>query len=140
MKNTTAAGLPSGWLATAVGGTLGTIGGGIFGVALSSAYVDTYQPNSGFEGLGTVIVGAALMALIGAVFGAAGALKLRRCNRPVASGVTFTVAGAAILLLLGSVGQLVVPAELHDDIGAVLLFTLSPILAGITSRSIFTNR
>ena len=131
--------LPRGWFATAAGGVLGTLTGGFIGMAISSAYADAYQNNDGFEGLGTIIVGTALMAAIGAVLGAAGALKIFRHNRPVASGATFSVLAVFIMLILGSVGQLIVPQELHDSIGAVLLLTLSPVIAAIASRSIYTR-
>ena len=139
MNGASNTGLPRGWFATAAGGVLGTIAGGFLGVAVSSAYADAYQSNEGLEGLGTIIAGTVLMGVVGAVLGAAGALKIFCHDRPVASGLTFAMAAVLIALLLGSVGQLIVPQELHDGIGAIVLFTLSPLLAGITSRLIFAR-
>ena len=132
-------GLPRGWFATAAGGALGTIAGGFLGMAASSVYADAFQDNDGFEGLLTIIVGTVLFAAIGSVLGAAGALKAFRHNRPVASGLTFTVLGAVLLLFLHSIGQLIFPEGLHDGVGVLLLFTTSPVLAGIASRAIFAR-
>ena len=139
MTDAKTTGLPRGWFATAAGGALGTIAGGFLGIALSGAYVDAYENYEGYDGLGTLIVGTVLVAAVGAVLGAAGTLKIFRHDRPVASGLTFAIAAVLIVLLLGSVGQLIVPQELHDGIGALLLFTVSPLLAGIASRSIFAR-
>jgi membrane protease YdiL (CAAX protease family) len=132
-------GLPRGWFATAAGGVLGTIAGGFLGMAASSVYADAFQDNDGFEGLLTIIVGTVLFAAIGSVLGAAGALKAFRHNRPAASGLTFIVLGAVLLLFLHSIGQLILPEGLHDGVGVLLLFTTSPVLAGIASRAIFAR-
>ena len=139
MIKATNSGLPRGWFATAAGGVLGTIAGGFLGLVASGAYVDANQSYEGFEGLETIIVGTVLMGVIGAVLGVAGALKVFRHDRPVASGFTFAVAAGMILLLLGSIGQMIVPQELHDGIGALLLFTVSPVLGGILSRAFFAR-
>lgn len=130
--------LPQGWFATAAGGVIGTIAAGFAGVFVSSVYADSQQTD-GFEGLGMIIVGTVVAGFLGAIGGAAAALKLFHHSRPVASGINFAVLTVITILTLGSVGQLIIPEELHDNIGALLLFTLSPCVGAIISRSIFAR-
>lgn len=131
--------LPRGWFATAAGGVIGTVVGGFLGLAISSAYVDSYQ-SDGLEGLGTMIVGTLASAWLGAVLGAALMLKLFGYANRLASGFVFAVLGVILLMGLGFIGQLVLPQPLHANFGLAMLCVISPLLAGILARKLTGDR
>jgi hypothetical protein len=89
--------LPTGWLATAIGGTLGAAALGAATFFGSLAYFDR-QPDSDLGDLGWAFLWAALGIYIGGVLGAAFALRLRNYDRAVVSGVLFAALVTALLL------------------------------------------
>lgn len=132
-----------GWMATALGGTIGAIVCGTAGMLVAIAYVDSGD-YEGLEGLGVLVIGTILAGLVGAALGAAGALKLRGHSRPVASGIVFSIAAGGLFTGIGLAVSATVPGW---DEGPLLVVTIalavipSALLArAIAGRSESQNR
>ena len=130
--------LPRGWFATLVGGVLGTVGGGIAGAGIGSAYADANADRyEGLAGLGPLIYGILGGAWVGAAIGAAALLMLLKHHRPLASGFAFAACAVLLMTILTAFGQMLLPHALQDTVGAFLLFVLTPVVSAIIVRSFF---
>ena len=88
---------PNGWLATAIGGTIGGAACGAFAMFTAFAYFDR-QAESDLGDLGWVFLWTAVGINIGAAAGAAFLLRTRAYDRPVVSGILFAISVSALLI------------------------------------------
>jgi hypothetical protein len=130
----TAGSLPAGWLATGLGGVVGAGGGFFLGIGMAE-WMETVDPGEGFEGLGRLILGAAIGIFLGAAVGAAASLKLFRHQRAVASGLIFATLASLAIVVIGGLGALVIPWNL-GEVGAALSAVVSVVVAAWSSRKL----
>lgn len=133
-QRTQATGLPAGWLASALGGFVGTFVGGCLGYVAGIFYADTYQTD-GLEGLFTMFVAALFGGVIGAAVGVFSALKVKNYERPGVSAFVFTFVAALLLAGFGFLAQMRLAQRL-DALVAIGACTITPMVSGIAARMV----
>ncbi|HWC13400.1 MAG TPA: hypothetical protein VG929_02250 [Actinomycetota bacterium] len=129
---------PAGWVPTAIGGALGGVFGGFLAMLASVAYVDS-QPSDGFEGIVTVAIWTCIGAVVGGGAGAAGLLRLRGHDRPVASGVLFGVIYAACAFGFFAAVATFTP-DWDGQVWMSVVAVISLFVSALTARAILARR
>ena len=87
----------NGWIATAIGGTLGGAACGAFAMFTAFSYFDR-QAESDLGDLVWVLLWTAVGINVGAAAGAALLLRMRAYDRPIVSGILFAIGVSALLI------------------------------------------
>ena len=117
----------AGWLATALGGTVGGVALGAVGFGLAVAYYDSVKPDAGLEALAGMFLCTAAGIYLGLVCGSIVALRLRGYQRRVPTGLVFATLATMSLIGWGAFGQEFLP---EWDEGVILILALATVIPG----------
>ena len=99
---------------------MGGVTAGFLAWPVLVAYVEAF-PLPGLQSIGLIYIVMPTAILIGAGGGAAIALRLREYQSPVSSGFVFALALAALVPAIAGAGAVLLPIDIGDVLGALLV-------------------
>ena len=131
--------LPTGWLATLIGGVVGGLLGGFLGLMAGIAYADR-NGTGGLEDLVYPLYATPVGAWFGAALGAAALLRVFHRSSPTASGFLFAAIDVVAMVVLFAIGEIFTPQEFNETIGVVAITVMPPVVAAIVARWLLTRQ